>query len=148
MVLLSDMHAGMARKRIRTSSPGRGVEMVVSEIEYQIVLLFCIEEYFESEMEDELSIIVPDVISEYNGSVLDMKVSQDYLYAHFRASPDHSPSEIARGLALLASARLINLHSGLKGYETVFRPDFSVKTGGKMGIDEIEDFITIAKSRL
>ncbi|MDH5542318.1 MAG: transposase [Nitrospinota bacterium] len=122
--------------------------MVVSEIEYQIVLLFCIEEYFEPEMEDELSIIVPDVISEYNGSVLEMKVNRDYLYVHFRSSPDHSPSEVARGLALLTSARLINLHNGLKGYETVFRPDFCVKTGEKMGEYEIEDFMAIAKSRL
>ena len=122
--------------------------MIVSEIVYDMVLLFCIEDYFNADIEAEIAIIVPDVLEGYKGSVNKIEITPDYLYMNFSSSPEHAPMEIARALMSFVSSRLINLHDELKGYETIFRHDFCVKSGEGMKTDEIMDFVVIAKSRL
>lgn len=122
--------------------------MQVSEIEYHIVLIHCIEDLFNPAIEKSMKLVVPDTLAEIQGRMLKMEIDHEQLYVHVGAPPDLSPAEIAGTLISEVSVRMKRVHMELEGYGKIFREDYYVKTGTRPKKGQIEDFISIAKLRI
>jgi REP element-mobilizing transposase RayT len=125
----------------------RRVCMLVSEIEYHIVLIPWIEDITPA-MKKNLKEIVPDTVAQFKGRLLKMEVDEERLYLQISAPPDISPADIAGTIISEVSARMKRVHPELKGYGEIFREDYYVKTGSRPGKVQIDDFISIAKHRI
>jgi len=121
--------------------------MLVSDIEYHIVLIPCIEEITPA-MKKDLKYIVPDAVTHFQGRLLKMEVAQDRLYLRLNGPPDLSPIDIASTIISEVSSRLKRVHDTIKGYGDIFRDDYYVKTGARPKKEQIDDFILIAKNRI
>ena len=119
--------------------------MIISEIKYHLVIPTNIRDYYEPKMKSDLSIIIPDIITDHNGVVEKLKVEPDRVYICFTGSPQHSPEEVARAIVREGSERLKRLHEKLDGFNTVFREDYYFKTGKKPTRSQVDDFIKIVK---
>ncbi len=118
--------------------------MIISEIDYHLVLLPIIEDYFDRKIKTDLSIIIPDLIGiEFRGSVKNLKIKKDEIWIHFTASPEFSPSDIAQRIIREGSVRLVRINDKLIGFKLVFREDFYMKSGNKPTRARINDFISV-----
>lgn len=120
--------------------------MVISEIEYHLVLLSCLQDDFDRKMKKDFTVIFPDLLLEFSGTVKKLSVLADYVYLHFTTSPDSAPSDVVRTLRRLASTRLIRVNDKLIGFNEIFKEDYYMKSGSKPTKKKINDFISIVKS--
>jgi len=122
--------------------------MVISEIEYHLVLVFSINRTPTGKMKNDLSIIIPDIILELKGTQKRLKVHPDYLYLHFSSSADQSPIDLAKSIIRFASTRLIRLNKELQGYDLIFNENIYIKSGSRPKKSQIDDFMEISSSGL
>jgi hypothetical protein len=120
--------------------------MVISELEYHIALLFSLDEPLTAPMKSQLSIIVPDILPGFKGTLLKMKIAPEYLYIHCTAGAEHSPIEIAEEIICAGSRRFIRLHKHLEGYDRIFKNDIYVKSGKKPSKKQLDDFVSLSSS--
>jgi len=121
--------------------------MLVSDIEYHIVLIPSIEDISPA-MKKDLKYIVPDSVTHLKGRLLKMEVAQDRLYLRLIGPPELSPVDIAGTIISEVSTRMKRVHETLQGYSAIFREDYYVKTGARPKKEQIDDFILIAKNRI
>ncbi|MBI3582306.1 MAG: hypothetical protein HY098_09605 [Nitrospinae bacterium] len=118
--------------------------MILSDMEYHLVLLPVIGSHYSDKIKSDLSIIIPDVLLQFNGGVKKLTVARDEVYVHFSSSPDASPREIAKTLIWDVSLRLKRVNKELVGYKSVFRDACFIKTGAKPTTARVRDFISIS----
>lgn len=120
--------------------------MIISDIDYHLVLLTYLEEHFNSKIKENLGIIIPDLMIQFQGSMKKLKIAPDQIYIHFTAAPENSPSDIVKTLKVLTTQRLLRVHKDLDGYKEIFTSDYFIKSGTKPTKEQISNFISIAKS--
>jgi REP element-mobilizing transposase RayT len=120
--------------------------MILTDIEYHLVLLPCISEIFEEKMKSDLAIIIPDALLEFKGGVKRLQVSPERIYIHFSAAPDASPKQIAETLMRETSTRLVRVNPPLKDFRTVFSEHYFIKTGARPTKTQINDFVSLSIS--
>ncbi len=118
--------------------------MILSDMEYHLVLLPVIGPDYCDKIKSDLSIIIPDVLLQFKGAVKKLAVAREQVYVHFSASPDASPKEMAQTLVWEVSLRLKRVNTELAGYESVFRDTYFIKTGAKPTKTQVKDFIGIS----
>jgi REP element-mobilizing transposase RayT len=121
--------------------------MLVSEIEYHMVLIPCIERTTPA-MDKDMEQIVPDVISQLKGRMMKIELKPEQLYLHISAPPGISPADIIGTVISEVSTRMKRVHKELDAYGQIFRDDYFVKTGSRPNKVQIEDFISIVKLRI
>lgn len=120
--------------------------MIISDIDYHLILLTYIDEEFKPGMKKDLEVIIPDVLREFKGSVEKLKISPDQIYLHFTAGPDAAPTDIVRTLNRHCTTRLTRMHEKLEHFDNIFREDYYIKSGSRPTRSQINDFISIAIS--
>ncbi len=118
--------------------------MILSDVEYHLVLLPIIGPDYCDKIKSDLSIIIPDAFLQFKGAVKKLTVSRDQVYVHFSSSPDASPKEMAQTLIHEVSLRLKRVNTELAGYKSVFRDTYFIKTGAKPTKTQVKDFISIS----
>jgi hypothetical protein len=118
--------------------------MILSDMEYHLVLLPVIGPDYCDKIKSDLSIIIPDVLLQFKGAVKKLAVAREQVYVHFSASPDASPKEMAETLVWEVSLRLKRVNTELAGYKSVFRDTYFIKTGAKPTKTQVKDFIGIS----
>jgi REP element-mobilizing transposase RayT len=118
--------------------------MILSDVEYHLVLLPVIGPDYSDKIKSDLSIIIPDALLQFKGGVKKLTVSRDQVYVHFSSSPDASPKEIAQTLIHEVSLRLKRVNSELAGYNSVFRDTYFIKTGSRPTKTQVKDFIGLS----
>ncbi len=117
--------------------------MIMSDIEYHLVLLPSITEVFLEKMKSDLALIIPDVLLEFKAGVKMLQISPEQVYIHFSASPDAAPKHIAETLMHETSTRLVRVNKTLSSFNSVFRSDYFIKTGKRPSKTQIKDFISL-----
>lgn len=121
--------------------------MILSSIDYHLVMLTRVAEHFEPRMKSDLAAIMPDVMAQFfGGTIKSVNIRPDRIYLHFSAPPEHSPKDIADTLARQCTIRLARVYKKLEGFSSIFRDDFYLKSGAKPKRKQIEDFICIVKT--
>lgn len=118
--------------------------MIISEVEYHLVLLPTISTLFNEKTKSDLFIIIPDVLLQFKGGVKKMTASRDEVQVNFSSSPDVSPKEIAETLVSETSTRLTRVNPELASYKSVFRDSYLIKTGAKPTRAQVKDFIHLS----
>ncbi|MBI3794093.1 MAG: transposase [Nitrospinae bacterium] len=118
--------------------------MIISDVEYHLVLLPSAGLVPDDKIKSDLAIIIPDVLLQYRGGVKLLAITRDHVHVHFSSSPDVAPKEMADTLIRETSVRLVRVNEKLKGYDRVFLDTFLVKTGAKPTKGQIRDFIQIS----
>ncbi len=120
--------------------------MIISDIDYHLVLPLSIEEFFTAKMKSDLSLIIPDVLLQYRAGVKRLEATKSRVYLHISAPPDQAPKKIAEDMMWEASLRLIRVNEQLKGFVSVFDGRMFIKSGAKPSKKQISDFVTISNS--
>ena len=120
--------------------------MIISDMEYHIVLLPVLGSNYGDKIKSDLSIIIPDVLLQFKGGVKKLTIARGQVYVHFSSSPDASPKEMAQTIIWETSERLKRVNPELGGYKSVFRNTYFIKTGARPNKTQVKDFISLSVS--
>lgn len=117
--------------------------MVVSEIDYHLVLLPSAAADLDAEIKNDLAIIIPDLLIEFRGAVKKLKIAASRIVVHFSAGPEFSPCNVAETIIKMASLRLKRRHERLEGFGTFFSEHYYLKSGKEPTRTQVDDFISV-----
>lgn len=120
--------------------------MVISEIDYHLVLLLSIEDFFEPKMKSDLALIIPDALVEHRATVKRLDIAKNRIHLHITAPPDAAPKKIVEDLMWQVSLRLIRVNPTLKGFSKIFLDSFFIKSGAKPTKAQVDNFVTLINS--
>jgi hypothetical protein len=118
--------------------------MIISDVEYHLVLLPTISASFNDKIKSDLYIIIPDALLQFRGGVKKLTVAREEVYVHFSSSPTASPKEMAETLIAETSFRLKRVNPELESYKSAFRDSYFIKTGAKPTRAQVKDFMHLS----
>ena len=118
--------------------------MIISEIEYHVLLPFIDGDPITPAMEADMMPAVREQLELFKASLCELDREPDYLYFRFSASPEHTPAGQVEAVKDCITKLLLE-RSDMEGYKEIFMPQMYISSGAKPDEEITEDFLRLCR---